>query len=148
MHAEFMQLYDIQKGHNNRVSTIVDQRIADGEARAGGGGGGGGGVAASLGGKKSGGAAAAPQTLNRVLIDARAGFFAHRQLYVGLSGVTHYMNMALCVTFEQLYQEYHGCGSTVTTSNHEKARLINACCVSRSHPGTYGTFSPHSDSHW
>jgi hypothetical protein len=35
------------------------------------------------------------------------------------------MNMALCVTFEQLYQEYYGCGSTVTASNHEKARLIN-----------------------
>ena len=65
------------------------------------------------------------QTLNRVLIDARAGFFAHGQLYVGLSRVTHYMNMALCVTFEQLYHEYYGCGSTVTTSNHEKARLIN-----------------------
>ena len=32
-HAEFMQLYDIQKGHNDRVSTIVDQRIADAEAR-------------------------------------------------------------------------------------------------------------------
>jgi hypothetical protein len=35
------------------------------------------------------------------------------------------MNMALCVTFERLYQEYYGCDSTVTTSIHEKARLIN-----------------------
>ena len=65
------------------------------------------------------------QTLNRVLIDARAGFFAHGQLYVGLSRVTHYMNIALCVTFEQLYKEYYGSGITASTSNHEKVQLIN-----------------------
>ena len=59
-HAEFMQLYDIQKGHNDRVSTIVDQRIADAEARAGGGRGVGGGGATPS--KKAGGAAAAPPT--------------------------------------------------------------------------------------
>jgi len=43
------------------------------------------------------------QTLGRVLVDARAGFFAHGQQYVAVSRVTHYRNIAFAVTSEQLF---------------------------------------------
>ena len=45
------------------------------------------------------------QTLGRVLVDARAGFFAHGQQYVAVSRVTHYRNIAFAVTSEQLYSD-------------------------------------------
>ena len=43
------------------------------------------------------------QTLGRVLVDARAGFFAHGQQYVAVSRVTHYRNIAFAVTSERLF---------------------------------------------
>ena len=42
------------------------------------------------------------QTLGRVLVDARAGFFAHGQAYVAASRVTHFRDIGFCLTSEQL----------------------------------------------
>jgi ATP-dependent DNA helicase PIF1 len=45
------------------------------------------------------------QTLERGLIDARGGFFAHGHLYVGMSRVTRYDKIALLVNCSQLYTD-------------------------------------------
>jgi hypothetical protein len=45
------------------------------------------------------------QTLERGLIDARGGFFAHGHLYVGMSRVTRYDKIALFVNWSQLYTD-------------------------------------------
>ena len=45
------------------------------------------------------------QTLERGLIDARGGFFAHGHLYVGMSRVTRYDKIALFVNRSQLYTD-------------------------------------------
>jgi hypothetical protein len=45
------------------------------------------------------------QTLERGLIDARGGFFAHGHLYVGMSRVTRYDKISLFVNWSQLYTD-------------------------------------------
>ena len=45
------------------------------------------------------------QTLERGLIDARGGFFAHGHLYVGLSRVTRYDKISLLVNWSQQYTD-------------------------------------------
>jgi hypothetical protein len=45
------------------------------------------------------------QTLERGLIDARGGFFAHGHLYVGMSRVTRYDKISLFVNWAQLYTD-------------------------------------------
>ena len=45
------------------------------------------------------------QTLERGLIDARGGFFAHGHLYVGMSRVTRYDKISLLVNWSQQYTD-------------------------------------------
>ena len=49
------------------------------------------------------------QTLGRCLFDIRNGFFAHGHCYVGLSRVTHFLNVAAFCTAAQLYKRSAYC---------------------------------------
>ncbi len=54
------------------------------------------------------------QTLGRVLVDARAGFFAHGQAYVAASRVTHFRDIGFCLTSEQLcFDRYRFIGQSI-----------------------------------
>ena len=64
------------------------------------------------------------QTLGRVLVDARAGFFAHGQQYVAVSRVTHYRNIAFAVTSEQLYSDPPHLSSIAQEVNHDGKLLL------------------------
>ncbi len=64
------------------------------------------------------------QTLGRVLVDARAGFFAHGQQYVAVSRVTHYRNIAFAVTTEQLYSDPPHLSSIAQEVNHDGKLLL------------------------
>jgi len=64
------------------------------------------------------------QTLGRVLVDARAGFFAHGQQYVAVSRVTHYRNIAFAVTSEQLYCDPPLHASIAQEVNHDGKLLL------------------------
>ena len=64
------------------------------------------------------------QTLGRVLVDARAGFFAHGQQYVAVSRVTHYRNIAFAVTSEQLYCDPPLLSSIAQEVNHDGKLLL------------------------
>jgi hypothetical protein len=64
------------------------------------------------------------QTLGRVLVDARAGFFAHGQQYVAVSRVTHYRNIAFAVTSEQLYSDPPHLASIAQEVNHDGKLLL------------------------
>ena len=63
------------------------------------------------------------QTVGGALIDARSGFFAHGQQYVGVSRVTHYRSLGLYLTQNQVW--CNTCPSARPIPMHGKPVLSN-----------------------
>ena len=81
------------------------------------------------------------QTLERGLIDARGGFFAHGHLYVGMSRVTRYDKIALFVNWSQLYTDLCPSASKLI-SLHLKLFLQNIV-----HPEAIGEIQALTDAY-
>jgi len=65
------------------------------------------------------------QTLGRCLLDMRSNFFAHGHLYVGLSRVTHFLNVATMVTTHQTYFRHPMCCDNHSPALHGKPLILN-----------------------
>ena len=65
------------------------------------------------------------QTLGRCLLDMRSGFFAHGHLYVGLSRVTHFLNVATFLLENQTYFRHQMCSEAHSRELHGKPVVTN-----------------------